>query len=60
MSGAIHRFQSVDSLLNVEPKHILLVMLPVTRSLPKVDVVHVRGLDFLVAPFMVLGPKQLL
>jgi len=41
MTWAVHRLESPLLLLNVEDEHIIFVILPVTRGLPKFAVEHV-------------------
>ena len=42
MPRTVHRFQTPLLLLNVEREHAVLVILPVSRSLPEFAVVHIR------------------
>ena len=55
VSRAVHWLQSPLALLDVQFEHIIRIVLPVTGLLPEADVVHVRGLDLLVAALAVLG-----
>jgi len=41
MSGAVHGLQCPFLLLDIKGKHIVLVILPVSGSLPKLAVVHI-------------------
>jgi hypothetical protein len=54
MSRAVHRFHSESLLLNLEKEEVLLVFGVMTRSLPELEVKHVRGNDFCVASHTVL------
>jgi hypothetical protein len=56
VSWAVHGLQSPVALLDVQFEHIIRIVLPVTRLLPDADVVHVRGLNLLVAALTVFGP----
>lgn len=55
VSRAVHGLQSPVPLLNVQFEHIIRIVLPVTGLLPDADVVHIRGLDLLIAALAVLG-----
>src|SRR5262249_18622946 len=52
--GAVHRLERVLALLTRLPlrgggeEHVLLVVVPVARAVPELDVEHLRGLDLLV------------
>lgn len=54
VTRAVHGLQSPLALLDVQFEHIIRIVLPVTGLLPDADVVHVRGLDLLVATLAVL------
>ena len=54
MSGTVHGLETLASLVRLEDEHVLLVILVVTRGLPKLQVEDVRGDDFLVATHAVL------
>ena len=43
MPRAVHRFQSPLLLLDIEREHVILVILPMSRSLPEFAIVHIRG-----------------
>mmetsp|Transcript_377 Transcript_377/g.1430 ORF Transcript_377/g.1430 Transcript_377/m.1430 type:complete len:244 (-) Transcript_377:1000-1731(-) len=45
MSRAIHRLQAMNLVVNVELEHIVLVLVPVTGSLPQLIVEHVWSLN---------------
>lgn len=46
VAGAVHGFESPFFLLDIESEHVLPVVLPVARSLPKLGVVHVGGNNY--------------
>ena len=46
MTWAVHRLETPLLLLNVEDKHIVFVILPMTRGLPKFAAEHVRRNDW--------------
>lgn len=46
MPWAIHRFQSPFLLLDVERKHVVLIVLPVSGGFPEFTVVHIWGDDW--------------
>src|SRR3954452_15218131 len=55
-AGTIHRLQRVLALVlgplplrGRREEHVLLVVVPVARAVPELDVEHLRGLDLLVA-----------
>ena len=43
VSRAVHRLECPCLLLDIEGKHVILVVRPVTGGLPELRVVHVRG-----------------
>ena len=45
MSWTIHRFQCPFLLLDLERKHVILVVLPVPGGFPELAVVHIWGDD---------------
>ena len=45
MPRTVHWFQSPLLLLDIEREHVLLVVLPVSRSFPEFAVVHIRRDD---------------
>jgi hypothetical protein len=55
---AVHGLEGPLALLDIKLKHIVLVVLPVTGSLPDINIVHVGGLNLLVATLAVFGAKQ--
>lgn len=60
VSWTVHWLQSPRLLLYLKFEHIILVMLPMTRCPPEVDVVHVGRLHFLIASFLIFRPHQFL
>ena len=58
VSRAVHRLESPLPLLNIELEHVVLIVGPVTGCLPDTDIVHVRGLDLLVATFTVFRSQE--
>ncbi len=54
MSGAVHRLQTVASVVTLEQKHSISVVLVMSTSLPKFKVIHVRSDNFLVTSHSVL------
>lgn len=58
MSGAVHRLQTVASIVTLEQKHVISVVLVMATSLPKFEVIHVRSDNFLVASHSVLFPNH--
>ena len=46
------------SVLQRYSEHIVLIMLPMTRSLPELDIVHERGMHLIVTALPVLLPKH--
>lgn len=42
VSRTVHRFQRPFLLLHIEREHVIIIILPVTRSLPEFTVEHVR------------------
>ena len=58
VTRAVHGLQPVCILFNIKCKHILLVVLPMSRSLPQLGVVHVRSDDLLVITLPVLLPEK--
>jgi hypothetical protein len=55
MSRAVHRFHSESLLFNLEKEEVVLIFGVMTRSLPELEVKHVRGNDFCVASHTVLA-----
>lgn len=47
VAGAVHGLEAKLLLLNLQNKHVLLVLGPVTRRLPQIGLVHVGRNDFL-------------
>lgn len=60
VTGAVHGLDGPILVLALEGKHTLLVVLPVTRGTPQVNVVNVGGDDLLEATAAVLGADELL
>ena len=60
VAGAVHRLQAEVVLLDLEPEHVLLVLLPVARRDPEVGVVELRRAHLLVAALAVLRAAQVL
>lgn len=58
MCRAVHRLESPLTLLNIQLEHIVLVVSPVTRLLPKANIIHVGGLDLLVSTLAVLAAEK--
>lgn len=58
VTRAVHRLESPLTLLDIKLEHIVLVVSPVARSFPDADIVHVGGLDLLVATLAVLGAQE--
>lgn len=58
VSGTVHGLESPFALLDIKLEHIIFVVGPVTRRLPDTNVVHVRGLDFLVASLAVFRSQK--
>jgi len=58
VSRAIHRLERPLPLLNVELEHVVLVVGPMTGCLPDTDIVHVRGLDLLVATLTIFRSQE--
>jgi hypothetical protein len=59
VTRAVHRLQGpLGLVIRLNPEHIVLVMSPVTRGLPDANIVHVRGLDLLVAALAVLSTQK--
>jgi len=54
VTRTVHGLKTEMLLLNVKSEHILLVVIPVTRGLPELGVVHVGGDNLLVATLSVL------
>lgn len=54
----VHRLERPLPLLNVELEHVVFVVGPVTGCLPDADIVHVRGLDLLVATLAVFRSQE--
>lgn len=54
MGGAVHRLQTVTSIVTLEQKHRISVVLVMSTSLPKFEVIHVRSDNFLVTSHSVL------
>jgi len=59
VARAVHGFKGPLLLLDVEREHVVLVVLPVTRGLPELRVVHVGRDDLLVATLEVLLAHEL-
>ena len=55
VSRAVHGLESKSILLNIEREHVLLVVLPVSRGVPQLDVVHVGGHDLGVSALVVFA-----
>lgn len=55
MSRAVHRFHSESLLFNLEKEEVFLIFGVMTRSLPELEVKHVRGNDLMVASHTVLA-----
>lgn len=55
VSRAVHGLESKGILLNGERKHVLLVVLPMSRSVPQLDVVHVGRHNLSVSALVVLA-----
>ena len=60
VTRAVHRLERPLALFNVELEHVILVVIPVTRSLPDAHIVHVWSLNFLIAALSIFGPQKLL
>lgn len=60
VTRAIHRLQGPLSLLHSEFEHIIFIVIPVTRSAPQPNIVHIWGLHFLITTFAIFGAQQLL
>jgi hypothetical protein len=58
MSRAVHGLKTPLTLLNIQLEHILTVVFPMAGGLPKTNIVHVGGLDFLVTTLAVLGAEK--
>lgn len=58
VTGAVHRLKSPLPLLDIKLEHVILVVGPVTRRLPNADIIHVGGLNLLVAALTVLGAQK--
>lgn len=54
MCGAVHRLETVTSIVSLKQKHVLFVVLVMTTSLPEFEIVHVGSDDFLIASDSVL------
>lgn len=59
MTRAVHGLQSPLLLLNIQHEHIILVVLPVSGSLPELAVIHVGRNNFLVSTLEVLFAHEL-
>lgn len=55
VSRAVHGLESKGIFLNGEREHVLLVILPMSRSVPQLDVIHVGRHDLSVAALVVLA-----
>ena len=60
MTGTVHRLEAEIALLDLDPEHVLLVLLPVARRAPQLGVVKLRRTHLLVAALGVLAPAQVL
>ncbi len=60
VARAVHRLQAEVALLDLEPEHVLLVLLPVAGRDPEVGVVELRRAHLLVAALSVLGAAEIL
>lgn len=58
MCRAVHGLESPLALLNIQLEHIVLIVIPVTRLLPKTNIIHVGSLDLLVSALAVLAAKK--
>lgn len=58
VTRAVHRLESPFTLLDLQLEHVVLVVSPVTRGLPKANIIHVGGLDLLVAAIAVLSTQK--
>lgn len=54
VTRAVHGLQRPLSLLDVQLEHVVLVVRPVAGSLPDTNIIHVGGLDLLVATLAIL------
>lgn len=60
VTRAVHRLEGPFSFLNVQFEHVILVVSPVTRSLPDAHVVHIRRLHLLISALPVLRTQKFL
>jgi hypothetical protein len=58
VARAVHGLKGPIPLLDIKLEHIILVVSPVTGSLPDANVVHVGSLDLLVATLAILGAQE--
>ncbi len=57
---AVHRLEGEVAALDLQPEHVLLVLLPMAGGAPEVGVVEERRAHLVVAALRVLAPAQVL
>ena len=55
---AVHWLQGKLLFVDDELKHVVPIMLPVTRPLPEINIIHVWCLHFLISPFLVFRAQE--